>query len=95
MNVMPASRDVADFVAGPEHDRKGSAIETEENDILEHFHEKLRLLLRGGSRAAAATPARDAVEAVVAAIAWIVDTAISWAAGREMVSTPGVPGRVS
>jgi hypothetical protein len=95
MNVMPASRDVADFVAGPERDRKGSAIETEENDILEHFHEKLRLLLRGGFESGGGHAGQDAVEAVVAAIAWIVDTAISWAAGQEMVSTPGVPGRVS
>jgi hypothetical protein len=55
---MPASRDVADFVAGPEHDRKGSAIETEENDILELSMKNFACSCVVGSRAAAATPAR-------------------------------------
>jgi hypothetical protein len=59
INMLPAHRDVADFVPSPEPDRDGDAIETEENDIREHFHEKLRPLLRGGlsAGAAAATPA--------------------------------------
>ena len=43
MSVLPAGRDVTDFVPGPERDRHGGTEETQEDDIRECFHRKPRL----------------------------------------------------